>query len=68
MPEEHLLTQSMITQESHHSGLRPLRLTQASPATIIIAMMIPYAMKPLPYRVRVKNEGKYQSHFRLDIP
>ena len=39
------LTQTIMTQESHHSGLRPLLRTQDSPTTSIIVMMIPYAMK-----------------------
>lgn len=42
------ITQSMMTHESHHSGLRPLLRTQASPATVKSAIIIPYAMKPLP--------------------
>ena len=43
------LTQSIITHESHHSGLRPVFLIHASPAMSRILMIIPYAMNPLPY-------------------
>jgi hypothetical protein len=40
--------QTIMTHESHHSGLLPLLLTQASPASNKIAMILPYAMNPLP--------------------
>ena len=34
-------THSMMTQESHQSGLRPLRRTHASPTSKRIAMIVP---------------------------
>lgn len=42
------LTQRVMTDESKNSGLRPLRRIHCSPTSIMMVMMMAYAINPLP--------------------
>jgi hypothetical protein len=56
------LAHNMIVHESHHSGLRPVRFNHASPEVNRMAMMTPYAMKPLPLCLSISQIGVMKVH------